>query len=135
MHLARVKLVVGAGQRLPVTSTFNMRQNALAAPVPDRLSSGASTRAAGRALPAELLPYAAAQLLPLWLLPPERVRALELPHLMWQVSDFLSAVLVSSRLIFVRPLEPCLCAMLSRDGMPGACLCGRAGRLRQAGGG
>jgi hypothetical protein len=86
-----------------------MRQDALAAPVADQSSSDASARATGHALPAELLPYAAAQLLPLWVLPPERVRALDLPQRNWrvperQVSDFLSAVLVSTRPFNIRPL-------------------------------
>ena len=91
-----------------------MRLATLMASVPHQSSLAANERAAGRALPAELLPYAAAQLLPLWLLPPERVRALDLPqhNLLFsagQVSDFLSAVVVSVRLVTVRSLEHGLC--------------------------
>jgi hypothetical protein len=52
------------------------------------------------ALPAELLPQAVALLLPLLLLPPERVRALDLAHLdrhtgTDQESEFLSELVVS----------------------------------------
>jgi len=88
-----------------------MRQTALTAPIPDQSSSSASAGAAGRALLAELQPFSAAQLLPLCLLPPERVRALEPPHRNSDVADFLSAVLVSMQLIVVRPLEHLLCAV------------------------
>jgi hypothetical protein len=64
------------------------------------LRSDARLRSIGLALPAELLPYAAAQLLPVLLLLPERVRALDLPrHLplsgTTRVSDFLADLLVS----------------------------------------
>jgi len=43
--------------------------------VPKLLHTNARLRVIGRALPAELLPYAAALLLPLLLLPPERACA------------------------------------------------------------
>jgi hypothetical protein len=67
------------------------------------LRSAAHLRGLGYALPAELTPYAAAQLLPVLLLPPERVRALDVPrHLplggINAVPDFLSDVLVSGAL-------------------------------------
>jgi len=50
-----------------------VRQEALTAYAPRLLRPAAGMGAAGCALPAELLPCAAAQLLPLLLLPPERV--------------------------------------------------------------
>ena len=53
------------------------RQDALLASVPLLLSPRPLTPSAGRILPAALLPHAVAQLLPLLLLPPERVRALD----------------------------------------------------------
>ncbi len=79
-----------------------MRQDTLAAPVPDQSDLGASVRPAVPSLPAELLSYAAAQLLPVWLLTPGRVRGLDLPQRNRrvrtdEVSDFMSAVLVSVR--------------------------------------
>ncbi len=71
--------------------------------VPKLLHTNARLRVIGRALPAELLPYAAALLLPLLLLPPERVRALDLAHLppaaaADQVSYFLSGTVVRTPL-------------------------------------
>jgi len=72
-------------------------QDALTTSVPRLLRLGAASRA--DALPAELLPCAAAHLLPLLLLPPERVRALEPPSHSAPssddlLSDFLAEVVV-----------------------------------------
>jgi len=61
--------------RPPANSCVAARQEALIGWVPELLCSTAPQRAAGRFLPAELLPYAAAQLLPVLLLPPELARA------------------------------------------------------------
>jgi hypothetical protein len=84
----------------------NMRQDALKAPCPDQSSLSAIAWAAGRALPAELLPYAAAQLLPPSIRSPESVRALDVhPEYKLDMSEILSAALVSMRLFIVRPLE------------------------------
>jgi len=52
------------------------RQDTLVGTVPQMLKPNATLRGVGHALPAELLPYAAANLLPVLLLPPERMRAL-----------------------------------------------------------
>ena len=79
----------------------NMRQATLSAPDLDQYATDEIARAAAHALTADLLPYAAVQLLPLWLAPPERVRALDLPQrnrrVRTEASDFLSAMLVSMR--------------------------------------
>jgi len=97
---------------------------------PDLLSWGAELRAAGNALPAELQPYAAAQLLPLLLLPPESVRALDLPLPCAGGTDgeseFFSRMLVRARLpaVAARPrCAPPPCADRAR---------GCAGRHRRA---
>ena len=86
-------------ERLPATCVVECVQGALLTCVPDLLHLQPWY---GLALPAELLPYAAAQLLPLLLLPPERVRALDLarrpPSLaVDQVLGFLSRVVVRTR--------------------------------------
>ncbi len=74
------------------------------------LQPDARLRGFGNALPAELLPYAAAQLLPALLLPPERVRALDLAHLApslaaIEVSHFLSGTVVRTPLPAARHPE------------------------------
>jgi len=78
------------------------RQGMFCAYGPDLLSRGAELRAAGNAVPTEPLPYAAAQLLPLLLPPPESVRALDLPLPCAGgtdgESDFFSRMLVRARL-------------------------------------
>jgi len=84
------------------------RQDALMIWAPDLLRWGVTARAAGRALPAALLPYAAAQLLPLLLLPPERVRTLSAPRSPRYrvcVTDWVSVYLSK---VVVRP-QPLLC--------------------------
>ncbi len=73
------------------------------------LRSGAGLRAIGLALPAELLPYAAAQLLPVLLLPPKRLLALDVPRQPLggtiRVSDVLSDLLVSKNNSSLRGLS------------------------------
>ncbi len=76
------------------------------ASVPHQSSLAANERAAGRALPAELLPYAAAQLLPLLLLSPERVRTLDLSGLGSLSGTNVVSVVLRDRL--VRPQLPAL---------------------------
>jgi len=82
------------------------RQEALVVWVPEVLRPSADQRAAGRALPVELLPHAAAQLLPLMLLPPECVRGLDAALLnrhtsTLQATVFLTEALVSSQLLLL----------------------------------
>ena len=62
-------------------------------------------RGGARALPAALLPYAAAQLLPLLLLPPEHVRALDAAQVQSVLHDHGNGVatLLSGRLVRLRP--------------------------------
>jgi len=79
------------------------RQDALMDLVPVLLWPKPRTTAAGRILPAALLPHAVAQLLPLLLLPPERVRALDCAQAQRVhdpddgALDFLAASIVRSR--------------------------------------
>ncbi len=63
------------------------------------------TRAVARALPAALQPYAVAQLLPLLLLSPERVRALDAAQVQSVLHDHGNGVatLLSGRLVRLRP--------------------------------
>jgi len=126
-----------ASSRAPMTRRImGVRQEGLIHGAPRLLRPAAGMGAAGCALPAELLPCAAALLLPLLLLPPERVRALELqrvcspPGCADEVSVFLSEVVVSARHVPVtgRPVRSRRCC---RDPAL-TCLCGRAGRLRPA---
>ncbi len=66
-----------SGTRRPACDLWcDRRQVALLGEVPDLLCLGASARASARALAPALLPHAAAQLLPVVLLPPECVRKL-----------------------------------------------------------
>jgi len=77
MHTSRASHMPRASMRAPESDLLpGVRQDALMASVPDLICPTPRTQAAGRVLPAALLPYAVAQLLPLLLLPPERVRAL-----------------------------------------------------------
>ncbi len=102
----------GGAERLPATCVVECVQGALLICVPDLLHLQPRY---GLALPAELLPYAAAQLLPLLFLPPERVRALDPARLAPlvaadlvaadQVSDFLSRAVVRTRLPVALPLK------------------------------
>ncbi len=102
MRVRRQALCALHGRPL-VTGCVQARQEALIVWVPEVLCPSADQRAAGRALPAELLPHAAAQLLPLLLLPPECVRGLGAALLnrhtsTLQVTVFLTEALVSSPL-------------------------------------
>ncbi len=125
-----------ASSRAPVTRRMmGGPQEALIVWAPRLLRPAAGMGAAGCALPAELLPSAAAQLLPLLLLPPERVRALELPREYSppgradKVSVFLAEVVVSARPPRHRP--PCALAALLPG--PGASLPVRPRRAPAAG--
>ena len=95
--------------RPPANSCVAARQEALIGWVPELLCSTAPQRAAGRFLPAELLPYAAAQLLPVLLLPPKRLLALDVPRQPLggtiRVSDVLSDLLVSKNNSSLRGLS------------------------------
>ncbi len=104
--------------------------------IPLLLRYKARLRETGCALPAALLPYAAAQLLPALLLPAERVRALDIAcpapsSAVDHVSLFLSGAVVRTPLPAARLLEE------RRSPAEGgrserAWLCGRAGRRRAA---
>jgi hypothetical protein len=59
-------------------------------------------RGGGHVLPAALLPHAVAQLLPLLLLPPERVRALDLAQIESEHADGVTHFL-SSRMVRLQP--------------------------------
>jgi len=85
--------------RPPVTRCATSRQDALIGWVPELLCPVASQRAAGRFLPAELLPHAAAQLLPLLLLPPERVRGLDTALLNGHTSTMRGTVFLTEALV------------------------------------
>ncbi len=94
-------------ERLPATCVVQGAQGGLLICIPDLLHSQPHY---GLALPAELLPYAAAQLLPLLLLPPELVRALDPAHFALspatdRVSGFLSRALVRTPLPAAMPLK------------------------------
>ena len=73
---------------------------------PHLLNPSALLRPSGDALPAELQPYAAAQLLPLLLLSPERVRAMDVSGLEVVVGTDLVSVILRDRV--VRPQPPAL---------------------------
>ena len=94
-------------------SNLRRVQDALVHWAPYLLASSKELRADGLALPAELLPYAAAQLLPLLLLPPEqRLCALDLHHNDRRAgtvpeSFFLMRVLVRTRLLALEAWPRC----------------------------
>ncbi len=67
------------------------------------LNPSALLRPSGDALPVELQPYAAAQLLPLVLLPPERVRALDISGLEIIVGTNLVSVILRDRVVRAPP--------------------------------
>ncbi len=117
-HAFGGRAVMRASARLPVTPVAAGWQDALYGWAPSLLrlatiENAVSPRTLGQTLPEALLPHAAAQLLPLLLLPPERVRGLDLPHLVPaphsaygnHASIFLANMLVRAPQPTARPLR------------------------------